>query len=70
MYELIHVLTFWNYEKARKMDKKILEEIYAKIGEDFINQMDVEKATSEETGALLEILERYVSPKRYCPYFL
>lgn len=47
------------------MDKKILEEIYAKIGEDFINQMDVENATSEETGALLDILERYVSPKEY-----
>lgn len=47
------------------MDKSILNEIYAKIGEDFINQMDVENATSEETGALLEILERYVSPKEY-----
>lgn len=47
------------------MDKSILNEIYAKIGEDFIDQMEVERATSEETDALLETLENYVSAKEY-----
>ena len=47
------------------MDKSILNEIYAKIGEDFIDQMEVERATSEETGALFKILESHVPPKEY-----
>lgn len=47
------------------MDKSILNEIYAKIGEDFINQMEIERATSEETDALLEMLEDHVSLKEY-----
>ena len=47
------------------MDKSILDKIYAKIGEDFIDQMEIERATREETDALLEMLKRYVSPKEY-----
>lgn len=47
------------------MDKSILNEIYAKIGEDFIDQMEIEKAASEEIDTLLEMLEGHVSPKEY-----
>lgn len=47
------------------MDKSILDKIYAKIGEDFIDQMEIERATREETDALLEMLECYVSSKEY-----
>ena len=47
------------------MDKSILNEIYAEIGEDFIDQMEIEKAASEELGTLLNMLEGHVSPKEY-----
>lgn len=47
------------------MDKSILDKIYAKIGEDFIDQMEIARATKEETDALLKMLECYVSSQEY-----